>query len=734
MRRASFRPRLEMLEDRCLLSTVTNLNDSGPGSLRDAIFSTPPGGTVDFQPGLNGTIPLASTLPIAKNLTIRGESQDTPQDPFGPGIKISGNQHFQVFNIAAGYTVVISGLVIENGFSNNDGYTGGNIQNAGDLTLRNCYVYAGVAGFTYIGHPPVFHFGYGGGIYSSGRLTLIDSTVANNFVFPGAGAGIYATNTISLVNSTVTGNFDIGGGTGIVLEGATATFTNSTIASNSGEDVGGIIVSHSQLTSTNSTIAFNRTTDNSRASIGGLSILDTSTATLRNTIVAANTQSSGTGTPDIQGLVTAADHNLIGDGSHTNVVNGVDGNQVGTAAVPIDPRLGSIENNGGFTFTCRPLTGSPAIDAGNNDFAPGPSDQRGFARIYGGTIDIGSVETQRGPAIFAIGGSSGRVQVRRVSDGSIITEFAPYGPYGGPVTVAVGDLAGDGFPDLVTGSAQGTAHVKIFRGSVLVNGFNPAAPDRALGNQVFPFLPYPVGVNVAVGDVFGTGTPTLVVASISGNPHVKVYDTRDRNIFSIGLENHVAASFFAYGLNFNVGANIAVGDVNHDGFADIVTAATAGNPHIKVYSGEAIAHGTFSANPEAHVITQFFAYGLNFNVGAFVAVGDTNGDGFADIITGASVGNPQVKVYDGQAIANGTFNPYNPDASLLDQFFAYDVGMNIGVTVAAADFDSDGEAEILTGARTRPQFRVFPGDAGGNPPALFDETLAGFAGGIYVAA
>ena len=59
------RPRLEMLEGRCLPSTVTNLNDAGAGSLRQAILDTPAGGTVDFQPGLSGTITLTSqSIPV----------------------------------------------------------------------------------------------------------------------------------------------------------------------------------------------------------------------------------------------------------------------------------------------------------------------------------------------------------------------------------------------------------------------------------------------------------------------------------------------------------------------------------------------------------------------------------------------------------------------------------------------------------------------------------------------
>src|SRR5215813_7532273 len=59
-KRARNRLCLESLEARCLPSTVTNLSDHDPGSLRDAIATTPNGGTVDFEPGLTGTIILTT--------------------------------------------------------------------------------------------------------------------------------------------------------------------------------------------------------------------------------------------------------------------------------------------------------------------------------------------------------------------------------------------------------------------------------------------------------------------------------------------------------------------------------------------------------------------------------------------------------------------------------------------------------------------------------------------------
>jgi hypothetical protein len=113
-KRCRSRLHLETLEDRCLLTTVTNLTDHDLGSLRDAIAITPSGGVVDFQPGLTGTIILITgELVIAKDLTISG--------PGASVITVSGNHASRVFNIAATFTVGMSGLTVADGAADNGG-------------------------------------------------------------------------------------------------------------------------------------------------------------------------------------------------------------------------------------------------------------------------------------------------------------------------------------------------------------------------------------------------------------------------------------------------------------------------------------------------------------------------------------------------------------------------------------------------------------------------------------
>src|SRR5437016_5858765 len=90
--RRTFRPIIEQLEPRCTPTTVTNLGDGPPGSLRDAISTTPAGGVVDFEPGLTGTIVLSGAIPIGKALTIHG--------PGASIITVSGGGIDRIFYIS----------------------------------------------------------------------------------------------------------------------------------------------------------------------------------------------------------------------------------------------------------------------------------------------------------------------------------------------------------------------------------------------------------------------------------------------------------------------------------------------------------------------------------------------------------------------------------------------------------------------------------------------------------
>jgi hypothetical protein len=190
---------LESLEGRFAPSTVTNFNDSGPGSLRQAIIDTPSGGTVDFQAGLSGTIALMTGgLLINKDLTIAGPGADL--------IRISGNNASRVFAIDPSMTVSISRLTMADGRVVGTGAQGGGIWNAGTLTVTDS---------TLRGSSASGYYASGGGIYNTnaGTLTVANSTLSGNSatdpVYSTDGGGIFvspsATQT-TLWNTILAGN------------------------------------------------------------------------------------------------------------------------------------------------------------------------------------------------------------------------------------------------------------------------------------------------------------------------------------------------------------------------------------------------------------------------------------------------------------------------------------------------------------------------------------------------
>ncbi len=147
------------------------------------------------------------------------------------------------------------------------------------------------------------------------------------------------------------------------------------------------------------------------------------------------------------------------------------------------------------------------------------------------------------------------------------------------------------------------------------------------------------------------------------------------------------ASFLAYDESFLGGVYVAAGSVLNNGRADIVTGAGEnGGPHVKLFSGRDIVPGSGNKPPAAPVAhASFFAVEADFRGGVSVAVADVNGDGNADIVAGAGPGGgPRVVVVSGK------------DGSRLEDFFAYDATLRTGVMVAAGTLDASGLARIVT--------------------------------------
>ncbi len=314
-------------------------------------------------------------------------------------------------------------------------------------------------------------------------------------------------------------------------------------------------------------------------------------------------------------------------------------------------------------------------------------------------VATGAFSTCRAAGVFAVGSDSGVSSEARLYDGQSLNapiDLFPYSTFSGGARVAIGDVNGDGHPDLIVAPGAGSPPtITMYSG---VNG-------GSLGSFLAFSAGFTSGVYVAAGDVNGDGYADIIVgAGAGGGPNVKVFSGRDGSLLQ---------SFFAYAVGFTGGVRVAAGDVNGDGKADIIVAPGPGSsPDIRVYDGTTLT-----------LLDEFFAYSVSFTGGVFVAAADLNGDGHADIITGADAGGgPDVEVFDGTNHAS------------LGGFLAYAPTFSGGVRVAAGDIDGDGKPEIVTasgsGITTEVKVFAWPGLAVAHDFFPF----AQFTGGAFVAA
>lgn len=269
--------------------------------------------------------------------------------------------------------------------------------------------------------------------------------------------------------------------------------------------------------------------------------------------------------------------------------------------------------------------------------------------LLGSAATTGSSDPESGPQSIVLGSAAGAPPVVRVygADGVQASEFFAYAEsFLGGVRVATGDLTGDGVQEIVTGAGVGGGpQVRIFdlNGAVIGQFF---AFDASLRG----------GVEVAVAD------GRIVVSDPSGSSaEIRTYDRTGA----------LLARFVPFTTSV-LGLSLATGDVDGDGVAEIIAATGAGEaPRVRVYEST----GTLR--------TEFFAYAELFLGGVHVAVGDVDGDGVAEIVTGPrNGGGPQVRIFDQNGQPEG-------------QFFAFDSADRLGVQVSVVDTNGDGTAEIV---------------------------------------
>jgi hypothetical protein len=287
----------------------------------------------------------------------------------------------------------------------------------------------------------------------------------------------------------------------------------------------------------------------------------------------------------------------------------------------------------------------------------------------------------------------------------------PFGDFTGGVRTVAADFTGDGVADLVVGTGPGTATlVRVLDGQTQEELF-AVAPFEAT---------FTGGVYVAAGDLTGDGKADLVITpDEGGGPRVRAFD---------GDGFAQLADFFGIDdPNFRGGARAAVGDVNNDRAGDLVVAAGfQGGPRVAGFDGRSL------GGRPVRVFGDFFAFEQGLRNGVFVAVGDLDADGFAEVIAGGGPGGgPRVTAFSGKALLGNAY-------TVATNFFGGDPGGRGGARVAVKDLDGDARADLVVGAGEDAGSRVtaYPGKslgpAGGAAGGPDFDAYPGFAGGVFV--
>nr|UXE45394.1 hypothetical protein Hi04_10k_c4773_00008 [uncultured bacterium] len=377
--------------------TVTNGNDAGPGSLRQALADASPGDIINFASTVTTVALTSGELVVNKDLSIIGPGANSLTV-----MRATTAVESRIFNLtSSSATVLIFGLTISAGSPVDNG---GGIRNSGVLVLSDCAVSQNFAsGSELVG-------GNGAGVLNAGgQLTINRCTISNNSATFSTqsssdqascyGGGIlnYPDGIVTITESTISDNScsfsdtfiatGSGGGGGILNEGS-MTITNCTISGNSvtadGDAFvyGGGILNSGDLQIASSTIAYNSAANGSEGTFGG-GIYSSGSTTTQSSIIALNTSPTG---PDVTGQteLQSLGFNIVGDNADSTI-SSQPTDQIGTPAAPIDPLLEPLADNGGPTLTHALQAGSPAIGRGVPGFFP--RDQRGYYRI---TPDVGA--------------------------------------------------------------------------------------------------------------------------------------------------------------------------------------------------------------------------------------------------------------------------------------------------------------------------------------------------------
>lgn len=343
----------------------------------------------------------------------------------------------------------------------------------------------------------------------------------------------------------------------------------------------------------------------------------------------------------------------------------------------VGPCVGSVEitaGNGAVLFTGSP---NDLTQGGANDIVVLDDFIYGEPQPLVSTVGIGPGSKK--PRVQLFNGVDGSTDGPTLTGDSDDTKGVP---------VAVGDVSGDGVPDLITGAGPKTPpYVRVF--------------DGVSGLMIHEFLAYKKkfegGVFVAAGNINGDANLDIITGPGKGGV-VKVFNGADPSVLLGSLE--------AYEGKLRRGVRVAAGDINGDFLDDVVTVPGKGKKaRVRAFSA------TQLNDPAALPLLDFVA--LPGKKGVFLALGDISGDGVLDFVLGRDKDSPpEVWVIDGVSL--------EPLESLFGGFLAYPDDFRGGVPVAAGDVNGNGTTDIVTGTgrgrNSETTLRVFdPSGAAGGP-------------------
>ncbi len=343
--------------------SVGNLNDSGAGSLRQALTDAnfnPGPDTVSFQAGVSGVLPVTGgaliitdavevTGPGSQALQLSGNGFDTVLSVFsssGPvrvsSLGITGGGGFLgggVFNSGTDLTLTDCAIL------NNHAFFGGGVENdRGTLTLRGCLVSGNGSDF------------FGGGVDSTGALTVVGSVFQDNVSFQGGAIAAVGAPSASVVGSVFTRNSVTGSGGAVFGSSGPVSVVNCTFAANAAPSGSDLFSGFGDMSVVNS-------------------ILWGSTVPT----VAANSSTVTVWSSDVQGALAGGVWSLPG------VTDG--GGNLDADPLFINSTAGDFRLN----------EGSPCIDSGDSASVPADYtvDLAGGVRLSGSAVDLGAYEVQQ---------------------------------------------------------------------------------------------------------------------------------------------------------------------------------------------------------------------------------------------------------------------------------------------------------------------------------------------------